>query len=66
MKAETIPTLERVLKDKDAPARLTVGNKWLVWDNIEDMWIVYQRKLHQKHTRILIKTEHIERAVELF
>ena len=65
-KTETIPTLERVLKDKDDPARLTVGDKWLVWDNIEGMWVVYQRRPYQEYTRILIKTKHIERAVELF
>lgn len=43
-------------------ARLTSGNKWLVW--YADKWGVYQRKPYQKKTRSLIETDSLAEAVK--
>lgn len=52
--------LEDVLKQVYS-ARLTMGNRWLVWS--EDAWIVCSREHRQKNTRILITTDNLEVAI---
>jgi hypothetical protein len=38
--------LEHVLKNEVLNARITVGNKWLVWGNKN--WEVYEHNYHKK------------------
>lgn len=45
-------------------ARLTCGDKWLVWYG--DEWVVCQRKAYQKKTRTLIQTDSLNEAVKEF
>ena len=55
-------TFEETLKDY-VDIRLSCGDKWLVWDKECLQWIVYQRKMYQKKTRILIQTKYFEFAI---
>lgn len=43
--------------------RLSVGDKWLVWNDVQRLWFVYQRKYRAKRTVVLIDTESEEEAV---
>ena len=43
--------------------RLTVGSRWLVWDEVGKFWVVYERKPFTKTTVKLIETTDEEHAV---
>lgn len=47
---------------KENGARLTLGDRWLVWD--VDSFFVYERKKYKKQTSILIKTTDESLAIE--
>ena len=44
-------------------ARLSVGDKWLFWNSVRRLWIVYQRKYGARKTVVLFETESEEEAV---
>lgn len=56
--------ISKALKENNA--RLSYGDKWLVWSNIigTNAWVVMQRKYRQKNTRTLLITNSEEEAVE--
>lgn len=62
MKDISYNDLEYVLKCMQGAARVTCGDKWLVWYG--DKWTVCQRKRHQKKTRTLIETDILAEAVK--
>jgi len=55
-------TLEELLKDGLANARVGVGNRWLVWYGEE--WVVFEHKYGGAgHNLVLYKGESIEEAI---
>ena len=44
-------------------ARVTLGNRWMVWDSINDIFIVYSCKPYQKKTRVVRETAYESEAV---
>lgn len=60
---------EHILKLLDVQdSRISIGDKWLVrWEPYDNkkFYTVYQRKKHQKCTRILITTEDEELACKI-
>ena len=55
--------IEDFLKDKDSSARVTVGTRWLYWDEINSQWIVLSRTHGQKNNRCQYSGEDIEEAL---
>jgi hypothetical protein len=43
--------------------RITVGNRWLVWDDYTELWVVYEHAYRKKRVKIIIETESEELAV---
>lgn len=38
---------------KKENSRLTLGNRWLVWDEIYETWYVYEHKYRAKKSEII-------------
>ena len=47
---------------EDTNARITFGNRWLVFDTDEG-WTVYERKYNAKRTTVILQTKCEEDAV---
>lgn len=54
--------LIELLKDDDANARVSMGDKWLVWWNEE--WTVLQRPYGKKNNRTLYSGESLTEAIK--
>ena len=52
--------LELLMKHSDA--RITIGHKWLVW-NEEQGWTVYEHKPYARHTIVIIATPNLRDAI---
>jgi len=52
-----------VLKEKDI--RLVYNNRWLVFDNFSQRWVVYECKYYGKKTIKLVETRDHEVATEV-
>jgi len=46
----------------DTNARITLGNRWLVY-NIDEGWTVYEAKPYAKKSKIIIQTDIEEDAI---
>lgn len=57
-------TIVDLLKDEDAQARVSIGWRWLVWDNLAASWQVLERQPYQKKTRIVAFTPSEKDAVK--
>ena len=44
------------LKDEDENVRITVGNRWLFWDNGE--WVVYEKLYRARNTTCIVRTKN--------
>ncbi len=44
-------------------ARISLGNRWLVYDH-KDIWTVYERKPYAKKTTTIIETVNERTAIE--
>lgn len=54
-------TLTQVLQKTNA--RLELDRKWLVWDDADNLWKVYQQAFGEK-VKIICQTDSLERAIE--
>lgn len=45
-------------------ARVTCGDRWLIYDQEAETWIVYERKYMAKKTKTIIETPIQDEAVE--
>ncbi len=43
--------------------RLTYGARWLVWDEVFETWIVYERRRYMRNTKTIVETKSEEEAV---
>jgi len=43
--------------------RITIGDKWMLWNEDRDEWVVFQRKAYGKRTFVLISTSSESDAV---
>lgn len=43
--------------------RVSHNDRWLYWDDVDNEWVVNERKYRQKFTRPIIRTEDEEKAV---
>ena len=50
-----------LLKDKDENVRISMGNRWLFWDNGE--WVVYERAYYARNTTCVVRTKDENIAV---
>ncbi len=57
------PTIKFALKNTEGDIRITYGNCWLVWNNIDSEWSVYEHKPYQKNSRLVISTPYEKEAV---
>jgi hypothetical protein len=46
-------------------AQLTNGNKWLVWDDENNEWIVYERRYRQKTNTVHYNGQNLNKAIEI-
>jgi uncharacterized protein YlzI (FlbEa/FlbD family) len=56
--------VEEFLKLPDIDARLTNGNKWLVWNSAFNEWVVYSHRLYQRQSTIEYQGEFIYLALK--
>lgn len=54
-------SIEKLLKTTNA--RISLGDKWLVWDETYKEWAVYGRKFAQRNTRVIERTEYEATAI---
>lgn len=54
---------EDFLKDEDISARITVGTRWLYWEEINSQWVVQSRTHGQKANRCQYSGEDITEAL---
>ena len=47
----------------DTNARITLGNRWLVY-NIDEGWTVYEAKPYAKKSKIIIQTDREDIAID--
>jgi hypothetical protein len=57
-------TILEALKDKDKSLRIECGCRWLVWDEMELIWKVYEQKPYQKKSRVVRVSNTEEHAIE--
>ncbi len=55
--------IEAFLKDKDSTARLTVGTRWMFWDEVGKQWLVLSRTYGQKSNRCQYSGSDISEAL---
>ena len=53
-------TIIELLKDENLMARVSIGWRWLVWD---DAWEVYERRYGARKTTLVLTTESETEAV---
>jgi len=51
------------LKDPSYELRVSNGDKWLVWDCDNEVWIVYSRLIYKHNTTVLIETPLLSYAI---
>lgn len=49
---------------KDKKLRIDHEDKWLVWNQNEQEWEVWQKKRYARHSKIICITDDEERAVQ--
>lgn len=57
-------TLESVLKT-EMHTRLSIGNRWLVWDEVVESWMVFEKKPYKKSSEVLFCGERLQEALEI-
>lgn len=55
--------LVKALKTEDV--RMTCDDRWMIWDEGLEMWVVYGRKKHQQNTRVLAQSSFVEVATPI-
>lgn len=50
---------------KTEGVRMSCNDRWMVWDETLQMWVVYGRKKHQQNTRTLTQTPFAELATPI-
>lgn len=58
-------TIEEFLKLTDIDARLTNGNKWLVYNNTFNEWYVYIHKPYQRQSTLEYNGTDLSKALEV-
>ncbi len=53
------------LKNPDETIRLDNGEKWMVWDDVSEEWVVYQHKPYAKTAKIVAHTPNEDEAVAI-
>ena len=56
-------TIIEALKREDKNVRLSYGDRWLIWDETIDNWVVYERKYAAKSTKIFYSGDNEGDAV---
>lgn len=51
------------LKQKDESVRMSCGDRWLYWDDDDELFVVLERPYQAKKNRTLIRTENESEAV---
>jgi len=49
---------------EDSTLRLSTGSRWMVWDEDDLEWVVYERKLYDRKTKVLVRTSSTSKALE--
>lgn len=52
------------LKDENYHLRVTNGNKWMIFDKDNKVWVVYQRSMYARNTKTLIETPLLYLAID--
>ena len=58
-------TIKKMLQSDNWNIRIEYADRWLYWDNTSKLWVVRERKRHQKHSRVVTETESEEDAVDM-
>lgn len=58
-------TIKQLIQSEDHNIRISVGDRWLYWDDFQIIWVVREHKRHQKHSTVVIETESEEEAVKV-
>jgi hypothetical protein len=53
--------IAEMLQEKIYNARVSCEDKWLVWN--DGLWIIYQRKMYEKKTKLIFETNSEDLAV---
>jgi len=56
-------TMLEALKNPDRTVRLEYEDRWFVYDNIHDLWVVYERRPNDRNSKMIIQTPSEENAV---
>lgn len=48
---------------KEDYARVSIGNRWIVWDEMDKMWVVYESKYRAKKSTIICRTDCESKAI---
>jgi phage pi2 protein 07 len=59
-----ITTIVELLKHPDVNARVSLGNRWLYFDDSAGNWVIRQQDYGQKYSRVIFESESEEKAVE--
>jgi len=58
-----VEALQNYKPDRDI--RITIGDKWMLWNEDRDEWTVFQRKAYGKYTSVLISTTSESDAIAI-
>lgn len=56
--------LIKALRNQDKDVRLTCNYRWLVWSEVYESWVVYERNPYKKSSKQIIATLDLNLAVE--
>ena len=56
-------TIKQALMGKTHDIRVTCVYRWLVWDDDNGEWVIYEKKPYTKHTVVVIRTDNEAVAV---
>ena len=56
--------ISELMQDDNYDVRVTLGNRWFVYNTLRDMFVVYERKPYAKKIRVLMETHFECKAVE--
>jgi hypothetical protein len=52
------------LQNKDNRLRVSAGTRWLVWDETQARWTVYERREFARRTDVVCETTDEDKAVD--
>jgi hypothetical protein len=56
--------IAELLQSDEYNVRVSCADRWLVWHN--DQWVIYERGIYEKKTKIIFETNSEDLAVEKF